>query len=100
MTETITLQPKITYKRRRNSRAFKMWDSAIIGSIMTGVAEIKQKIIEEAEKQDKMISELNHTAVPTETLYLILDSYLDMYKKLMNESLIQTANHKTHPNLH
>jgi len=100
MAEKLTLTTKVEYKKRRNPRAFKLWDSSVFGAIMIHAAEIKSKIEVASQTADKPVDELESTSIDTELLYIIVDGYLDMYKKLLSESLIKTGNIKSNPNLH
>lgn len=100
MAETITLSTKVEYKKRRTPRAFKLWDSAILGGIMVNAAEIKAKIEEASEKTNKPIDELGTTTINTELLYRITDNYLHLYRKLLSESLLKTGNIRSNPNIH
>jgi len=100
MAEKLTLSTKVEYKKRRNPRAFKLWDSAVYGGVMVHAAEIKHKIEEASQQAQLPIGELKHTSIDSELLYIVVDGYLDLYRKLLNESLLKTGNIKTNPNVH
>jgi hypothetical protein len=100
MAEKITLSTKVEYKKRRSPRAFKLWDSAVYGAVMVHAAEIKYKIEEASKNTDKSIEELGHTNIDSELLYIVVDGYLDLYRKLLGESLLKTGNIKSNPNIH
>lgn len=100
MAEKLTLSTKVEYRKRRNPRAFKLWDSAALGSIMVNAAEIRAKIEEASKKAEKSIDNLNPTNINTELLYFIVDGYLDIYSKLLAEGLLKTGNIKSHPEIH
>ena len=100
MDETITLNTKVSYKKRRNPRAFKLWDSAYLSAVMVHAAEVQGKIIEASQKAEKPIEELGHTNIDTKLLHIIVEGYLDLYSKMLAEGLIKTGNIKLNPNIH
>lgn len=100
MLEKLTLDTKISYRKRPNPRAFKIWNSEVYKSIMIHAADIKAKVIEAAGKTQTSISELPSTTIDTELLYLLTDGYLDLYRKLLSENLLKTGNIRTNPNIH
>lgn len=100
MAEKLTLSTKVEYKKRRNPRAFKLWDSVVLNNTMVHAAQIKAKIEEASHTAQKPLSDLGHTNLDTELLYLIVDGYLDLYRKSLSESLIKTGNIKSNPNIH
>lgn len=100
MDETLTLGTKVTYKKRRNPRAFKLWDSVTYNAIMVQAAEIHALVERASNDTNKPINELGKTTIDTDVLYHITGAYLDLYRKLLGESLLKTGNIRTNPNIH
>lgn len=78
--------------KKSNPRKFKIWDSKILHDSLQFCVEyqslveqtIKNKSVE-LSKKDTLLS-----TVPTETLYDLVNCYIVMYQKLLNEDLIQS----------
>ena len=96
----IYMDPVITYKKSRNLRVAKVWDTSYLYSAMVQSAQIKQDIEKASVEMKVPIADLGNTVVPTHMLWFIVDTYLDAYKMLMKESLIKTGNiHKVSPTI-
>lgn len=101
MNGTLSVPVKVEYKKPRKSiRAFKIWDSQILNTAMVHSAEILEQIEANADTLGIDPMELPPTQIPTPVLYLLADSYLHAYKALLKESLLNTGNHTSNPNIH
>jgi hypothetical protein len=100
MNGTITRPVKVEYKKRKSIRAFKIWDSQILNTAMVHAAEILEQLERDADIQQIDPMELAPTLIPTPVLYLLADSYLHSYKALLKESLLNTGNPTSNPNIH
>jgi hypothetical protein len=99
---TITLKrvSVSTKPKKRNKRAFKLWDSKSLTTIMINASEIVNMIENLSDKENLPIEELNNTQISTALLYMFVAGYLDLYNKLLTESLIKTGNVKSTSNIH
>lgn len=100
MDGTITLNSKILYKKRRNPRAFKLWDSEVLTTLMVHASEVKAKLEEASVEKNVPVEELGSITINSELLYLLTEGYQDLYTKLLAENLIKTGNIKSNPNIH
>jgi hypothetical protein len=94
-------QVQITYKKSRNPRAAKLWETSYYFTAMQYAMQVKHDIEKVAVAEQKQLKELGNTAVSTDMLWYLADTYLDAYKLLMKESLIKSGNiHKIQPTIH
>lgn len=67
---------------------------------MINASEIVNMIENLSDKENLPIEELNNTQISTALLYMFAAGYLDLYDKLLTESLIKTGNIKLTSNIH
>jgi hypothetical protein len=99
MPETISLSTRVRHKKRRNTRELRIWESLGLTSTMIdamGTKEHLEHYLDAKAVETGLgmidIKSLGPTLIPTETLYRIVDSYLYMYGRLVEEGLIKTGN--------
>lgn len=99
---TITLKnkPTIKYKRTRNPRPFKVWESEVLTGIAYNATEVKHQIMKLSVEQNKALVDMNHFAVKALDLYALVDNYLIMYNMLLKEGLIQSGTGISPKSLH
>lgn len=97
----ITKPVKVSIKpKRKNPRAFRIWESDILNQTMVLAMEIQARIEETSKKDGLPLEEMNPSMMSSHSLYVLTDSYLALYNALMREGLIRTANLTNHPQIH
>ena len=83
---TITLDAKVKYKRKKNPRRFNIWDNEVINKVLQPTIDIHHML-----KEDDEAEMINVDAV---FMHDLCASYIALYAKALDESLILTANPK------
>lgn len=83
---------KVTYKKSRNPRSVKLWDTEYLYAAMQNAVDIKHNIEELSNKTNTPLTEIGLIQIPAEDLWFLLDAYTDAYKRLMKEALITSGN--------
>jgi hypothetical protein len=83
---------KVTYKKSRNPRSVKLWDTEYLYTAMQNAVDIKHNIEELSTRTDTPLTEIGLIQIPAEDLWFLLDAYTDAYKRLMKEALITSGN--------
>lgn len=83
---------KVTYKKSRNPRSVKLWDTEYLYRAMQDAMVIKYNIEELSTRTNTPLTELGLLQIPAEDLWFLLDAYTDAYKRLMKEALITSGN--------
>lgn len=92
---------EIRYKKSRNPRAADLRNTGYLYTAMQQASQIKHDLEKISVDEQKPLSEIKPTLIPSDMLWFLADTYIDAYKLLMKERLIKSGNiHKIQPTLH
>lgn len=82
------------------SKKFRIWDSLQLHETVKHSLQVRAKLEHLCVENDKHISELPDSLVPTQLLYMLVASNEAMYNKLLEQDLLKTLNPTTNTNIH
>jgi hypothetical protein len=84
----------------KSQRKFRFWDNKTLFQNLERTLQFKEKIEELALEQEKNVTELPDSVVPTYVLYELVLCYEAMYDKLIEEELLTHGYPKSTTNQH
>jgi hypothetical protein len=82
------------------SKKFRVWDSFQLNESIKYSIQFKTKLEELCISNKKSLEDIPDSIVPSSILYMIVISNEIMYKKLLEQDLIQVSNPTNNLNIH
>jgi hypothetical protein len=83
-----------------SKQQFRIWESVQLQETVKNCIELRFKLEQICIEQEKQLTELPDSLIPSELLYMIVASNEAMYNKLLQQDLLKTLNPTTNINIH
>lgn len=83
-----------------SKQQFRIWESVQLQETVRNCIELRFKLEQICIEQEKQLTELPDSLIPSELLYMIVASNEAMYNKLLQQDLLKTLNPTTNINIH
>ena len=83
-----------------SKQQFRIWESVQLQETVRNCIELRFKLEQICIEQEKQLTELPDSLIPSELLYMIVASNEAMYNKLLQQDLLKTLNTTTNINIH